>query len=123
MKEKLDIEKLYFGVKVIDFNTDKTKTINLFSINKVATSVAVYVKRRGTKTWKEHVENENFDPLRFCFGSVWGRVQYEMFVTDMFGKTEEKVDVYQMYVEPNRELLLDMVNRVSVSSARRYLKR
>lgn len=123
MKEKLDLEKLYFGVKIIDFNTGEIKTINLFKIGRVATSVAIYVKRRGTKAWKEQVENEHFDPLRFCFGDVWGRVEYEMIVTDMFGKAEEKVDVYRMYVEPNRELLLDMVNRVTVSSARRYLKR
>lgn len=123
MKEKLDIEKLYFGVKIIDLNTGEIRTINLFGIGRVAESVAVYVKRRNTKAWKEQVENEHFDPLFFCFGDVWSRVEYEMIVTDMFGKTEEKVDVYRMYVEPNRDLLLDMINRVTVSSARRYLKR
>lgn len=30
-------------------------------------------------------------------------------------------DLYQMYVEPNRELLLDLVSRVTKSSAKKYL--
>lgn len=96
----------------------KLETYNLFDFVKVRWSVAKYATMS-----EEERKSLLSDPLWFCFGDVAGRCEYEYIIRPMGSEEEDekKVDVYQMYVEPNAEYLMKIVNSVSVSSAKKYL--
>ena len=130
MEKKININKLYFGVKLFPMSyrskseRDKLKTYNLFDFGRVKWSVARYV----TMTDKER-KSLMSDPVHFCFGDVWSRTEFE-FIACPLPYTDEmtisnsgvKVDTYEMYVEPNKDYLMSLVNRVSPTSARMYLR-
>lgn len=122
ISHKIKLEDLYFGYKQFGMSYDNTntrsiKTYNLFDSSRVLRSVAMYVLMTPEQR-KERVK----DPLSWCFNDVWGRYEYEFMMSPLGGGGEpQKVDIYQMYVEPNRELLLDLVSRVTKSSAKKYL--
>ena len=116
-KQKLD--DLYFGVCTVDFNSKKIRSWNLFDNLRIKWSVACYV------TMSEQERKSLTDPFRFCFGDVWGRVQYEMQVAEMFAKNEndwQKTDVYTLFCEPNKDYLMSLVDSVSVNSAKEYIR-
>ena len=124
MKTKLNINNLYFGIKLFSLSYSskqerKLEAYNLFDFSRVKWSVARYV----TMT-KEEREVMLLDPIRFCFGDVWGRCEYEYLIRPMVGDDEDeiKTDVFQMYVEPNAEYLMGLVNRVTKTSAKDYLR-
>ena len=116
----MDIENLYFGIRLFDFNTGKLKTENLFQSLRVMRSVAIWL------TMPEELQKQR-DLVHFCFGDTRGHVEYEMYVRDMVVKSSErdkltKVDVYEMYVLPNADYLTSLVNSVSIKSAERWLR-
>ena len=129
MEKKTKIDDLYFGVKLFPMSyaskseLNKLKTYNLFEFGRVKWSVARY----ATMTDKEK-KSILSDPLRFCFGDVWSRTEFE-FIACPWPYTDEmtisnsgvKVDTWSLYVEPNADLLMEMVNSVSVPSAKKYL--
>ena len=130
MEKKININKLYFGVKLFPMSypskskLDKLKTYNLFDFGRVKWSVARYV----TMTDKER-KSLMSDPVHFCFGDVWSRTEFEFVACpwpytdkDTIENSGVKVDTYQMYVEPNADYLMSLVNRVSPTSARMYLR-
>lgn len=130
MEKKVKLDDLYFGVKLFPLSFDSQEgsknltTYNLFDFGRVKWSVA----RWATMNEKERKEIFS-DALKFCFGDVWSRCEYEFVVSPWGGLGENdkvvdvgtKVDTYQMYVEPNADLLMKMVNSVSVNSAKKYL--
>ena len=125
--KKMELDSLYFGVKVRDSNHgDELKTYNLFDIGGVKYSVARYVTM-GEKERKmiigegknEFVGNKD---LFFCFCDVWSRYEYEYDITRPGGSDGYKTDVYNMYVIPNADLLMKMVKSVSQKSAKEYLR-
>ena len=129
IKEKIKLDDLYFGVVLMPLSYSSKeqrtalKTYNLFDFSRVKFSVARWVTM--TKEEKKNI----VDPLRFMFGDVWSRAEYEFIVCpwpygdgDGEANNGQKVDTYRMYVEPNRELLLDLANRVTKSSARAYIR-
>lgn len=129
IREKIDINDLYFGVMICPMSylseSDRQRLVehNLFGSLRVKRSVAIYTKM--TKEERRRVS----DPLFFCFGDTWGRTEWEFIVCPWpykDGETVEsigrKVDVYTMYVKPNAGLLMDLVNRVTASSARAFLR-
>lgn len=124
----MKMEKLYFGVKVYDPNTNKLKTINLFGSQRIRQSVAILVKAlnepkptANDRFIKKNVRTPD-DMLSFCFADTRGRVEYEMNVSEPFHSFPlTKVDVWTMYVEPNKDILLDMVGGVSLGSAKKWL--
>ena len=131
MKEKVNINKLYFGIKLFSLSyaneNERTtlKTYNLFDFSRVKWSVARYV----TMSDKEK-KTLLSDPLHFCFGDVWGRTEFEFMVCpwpysdkDTIDNSGVKVDTFSLYVKPNEKLLMDMVNSVSIDSAKAYLKK
>ena len=63
-----------------------------------------------------------FDPLGFCFGDLRGHVEYEMQVGGVFQDKTSKLSLWDMYVVPNADLLMSMVNSVSVESCKEWLK-
>lgn len=123
---KDDLEKAYFGVVRFEPNSGEFETFNLFDSIRVQTSVAAWrvmdESPSGRKNKKWLLDN-NHDPLMYCFSDVRGRVEYEMWCQGAFDETTHKTDVYQMFVEPNRELLMNMVENMSISSCRRVLRK
>lgn len=121
IKDKIKLTDLCFGYKIYDlsYTSEKERKIsthNLFDSSRVLYSVAIWV------TMSEE-EKKKYDALSWCFSDVRGRSEYEFVMSPWAGGGEpQKVDIYQMYVEPNRELLLDLVSRVSKASAQAYLR-
>lgn len=128
IKAKMNINDLYFGVVMnqISYSSEEErgniKTYNLFDFSRVKLSVATYV------VLSEGMKNNLTSPLHFCFGDVYGRTEYEFIMCpwpyregEFVEQVGHKIDLFRMYVEPNSELLMDLVNRVTVSSARKYL--
>lgn len=131
MVKKVKLEDLYFGIKLYPMSYSskdelkELRTYNLFDFGRVKWSVAKW----ATMNDKEKKELWS-DPLMFCFGDVWSRCEYEFMVCPWGGLDENdkvtdvgiKVDTFEMYVKPNEKLLMEMVNSVSVNSARKYLR-
>lgn len=110
----ININDLYFGYKQFDFNTGELRTHNLFGSMRVLTSAALY-RTKGDKLQLE-------DPFSFIFGDTRGRCQYEFVISPWAGDGEEqKVDIFSMYVEPNKKYLMSLVDQVSISSCRKLL--
>lgn len=107
------ITDLYFGVCYWNPNEKRIVNANLFDFLKVQRDVAFYVINKDVRC----------DPLFRCFGSVWSRCQYELVVD---GSPEsgqpQKVDLYDLYVRPNREHLLDLVSQVSKYQAKKWIR-
>ena len=121
----MKINEAYFGVGTRDFNTGEMTFWNLFANGRVKWSVAKYITM--TNEMKKTLLS---DPLHFCFGDVQGRCEYEFVVCPWGGLDEndkvvdvgEKVDVFKMYVEPNADYLMKIVDSISVISAKEYLR-
>lgn len=116
-----DIKDLYFGCLNFNFNTKRFEEHNLFGSMRVLHSIAIY------KTRQEDLENNEwhlgeFDPLSFCFGDLRGHVEYEMQVGQVFGDETLKMSLWDLYVVPNADLLMDMVNSISIESCERWLE-
>lgn len=127
------IEDLYFGV-VSRAPNGGFEIVNLFDLGGVRLSVAAY----RAQLFKYH----DYDPLLACFNGVWSRCEYEMMLTGFptpytdsaddkdkmerfikwYNTNAQKFDLYRLYVEPNRDHLLSLVDSVSEASARYYLK-
>ena len=128
--KKINIDDLYFGVvlNVLSFSNSterkNLKTYNLFDFSRVKKSVAIYVLK-NEKQRKELLS----DPLHFCFGDTWGRTEFEFMVCPWPYRDDEKisdgekVDTWTLYVEPNADYLMSLVDSVSKKSAREYLKK
>lgn len=129
MSKKVSLDSLYFGVKLLPLcyssksERNELKTYNLFDFYGVKWSVAKYVSM--TPEERKLLSSE---PYMFCFGDVWGRTEYEFIINSWPYSDDDKisdgikVDTFQMYVEPNAEYLMSLVNSVSVSSAKAYLR-
>lgn len=124
MENKKNINDLYFGVVIPTEVGGKVKyrTENLFGSVRVKASVAKWA------TMKPEQRKEFSNPLFYLFGDTWSRVEWEYLVCPLITTTYkrerplEKVDIYKMYVQPNAELLLTMVENVTKSSAEEYLR-
>lgn len=117
MTKKLD--DLYFGVTVWDFNSKGPEAINLFGSCRVLASVASYAKM--SKEERKKLD----DPLRYCFGDTWGRVEWEFAFGSPFPKDFselQKLSVYEAFVEPNRKYLMSLVESVSEEEGKAYLR-
>jgi len=118
----MKIDDLYFGIVLIDFNTKQLTTQNLFDSLRVKRSIAIYVKQKAELT-----KRKDFDPLHFCFGDTQYRCEYETLyhVSEFPDKEGDKIiktDVYEMYVKPNADYLMSLVESVSEKEAAKWLK-
>ena len=116
-----NIKDLHFGCMNYDLNQKKLVYFNLFSSMRVLYSIAIYKTRQDELLSEEWIGGE-FDPLRFCFGDLDGHVEYELQVGGAFEDKTEKKSLWDMYVVPNEELLMDMVDEVSVESCNEWLE-
>ena len=128
VKDKLALDDLYFGVVISSSSWNNHQnprgltTVNLFDSSRVKSSVARWVLMSPE-------EKKTHDLLHWCFFDVCGRCEYEFVICpwggldkdDKAAEVGQKVDTWRMYVEPNAELLEDLVSRVTQSSAKRYL--
>ena len=110
------MNELYFGIMQCDLNSKELRSSNLFNSYRVLRSVALYV------TKKDELEYAKDDPLRFCFGDTAGRYEYEMSIGDLSGNNLKKYDIYTLYVEPNSDLLMKIVEDVDIDDAKRWLR-
>ena len=121
IKDKISIDSLYFGYKLYEVSYASGKerkivTYNLFDSSRVLRSVAMWVLM-------PEEEKKKHDALSWCFCDTRGGCEYEFMMSPWVGGGEpQKVDIWTMYVEPNKELLLDLVSRVTPNSARTYLR-
>ena len=121
IKDKIKLTDLYFGYRnyAMSYTSGeerKITTYNLFDSTRVLRSVAMWALMPDE-------EKKKHDALSWCFSDVRGRAEYEFMMSPWAGGGEEqKVDIYQMYVEPNKELLLDLISRVTPNSAQAYLR-
>lgn len=121
IKDKIKITDLYFGYRNYAMSCTSNEgrqieTMNLFGSARVLRSVALWVLM-------PEEEKRRHDPLSWCFMDVRGRAEYEFMMSPWVGGGEEqKVDIWDMYVVPNGELLIDLISRVTPNSARAYLR-
>lgn len=116
----MEIEDLEFNVMIQDGawvkgQKVKLRKFNVFHSHRVMLSVAMWVAGKAP---------ENSDFLHWCFGDLAHRTEYEMIVSSWppAENSEDKFDVFTLYIEPNAKLLKEMVDKVSVSSAKNWLK-
>lgn len=117
----MKIEEAFFGIMRPNFNhNSELEPDNLFNSMRVLRSVALYRS-------KPQLCSTDSDPLFFCFGETSGRAEYEWVVSPFIPvpgpATEKKVDVYNMYVRPNKKYLMDLVHSISVNSCKEWLKK
>ena len=125
----MKLNDLYFGVKLMPLSYGSQeerislKTYNLFDLSKIKWSVARWV------TMSDEEKKSITSPLHFIFGDVWGRAEYEFIVCPWpYGDGEgvsdngQKVDTFMMYVEPNREYLMSLIEQVDEADCKKYLK-
>lgn len=113
----MKITDLDFGYMQFDPNTGELTRHNIFSNVSVMRSVAQWVTMSSSR------RKAGLDPISFCFIDYWSRCQYEFVIKPWVGEGEEqKVDIWTMYVVPNKDILFDMIDKVSVNSAREWLR-
>lgn len=116
----MKIDDLEFNVMIQDGNWTrgqriKLRKFNVFHSTRVMRSVAMWVAGKVPK---------DRDFLHWCFGDLAYRTEYEVVVSSWppVENSEDKFDVYTLYIEPNAKLLREMVDKVSVNSAKNWLK-
>ena len=132
IKDEIALDKLFFGVKLypMSYTSEARRrelaTYNLFDFGRVKHSVALWVTMKPEEKSRK---KDLHDQLMWCFGDVWGRTEFEFMISpwpykegDTVDNVAVKIDTFSLYVEPNGELLMGLVNQVSVSSAKAYLK-
>lgn len=125
----MQLDELYFGIKLPPLSWknraewERLETYNLFDCSRIKQSIAIY------KTMGDEQRRELSSPLNFCFGDVWGRCEYEMVICPWpIGNDETvsecgiKVDLFEMYVKPNKDYLMKLVDSVDEKDCKRYLK-
>lgn len=119
MRSKID--DLYFGIKYWEFNSKKLVETNLFKCGRIKWNLAKYITIKNDEKKSKMYKID--DPLLFIFGDVWSRCEWEFLVGGLFNEENvEKQSVYDMYVKPNRDILLSMVDEITLRDAKRYLK-
>lgn len=116
----MKLKDLKFNYMQFDPNTGELTQHNLFDSSRVKYSVARW------KTMSPKVKRQiKSDVLHYCFFDTCGRCEYEFLIEPWsFAKEakQQKVDIWTMYVEPNADLLVGMVDSVSIASCREYIK-
>lgn len=113
--DKIPLTSLYFGIRRYNFNNKELEINNLFASTRVLHSIAKYL------TLDDKIL-EGVDPLSFCFGDTRGHVEYEFLALGMFSDKLEQVDTWTMYVVPNADYLMSLVNSVDKKDAKKWLE-
>jgi len=111
------VQDLYFGVLCPNSQGELiTAPVNLFDIAHTRYYAAKFriAQAKGEKI--------DIDPAMYVFGDVWSRCEYEMLVSPLFRGEQIKVDLYQLYVVPQREILFKMIDECSVNSCKQYIR-
>ena len=110
------VDDLYFGIKYWDFNDKCLKDANLFDCCHIREMAARYIINKARGQLDDYAKDE---PLMYIFGDVWSRCEWEFAIRGIVDDDNDskKVDVFSLYVKPNKRLLLDMINDVSLNNA------
>ena len=62
--------------------------------------------------------------LSWCFGDLRGATEFEVIVSSwpVSEGTEKKCSAYELYIEPNEAILRELVGRIQVKDAKKWLK-
>lgn len=116
------IQDLYFGVICPDWLVAKggRGVVNLFDLCGIRYYAARYRLRESGCGFNRAICG---DPLFFVFGDVWSRCEFEFVINSFPEKGEgSKMSIFDMYVTPNKQLLLNMIDECSEGSARTYIR-
>lgn len=114
----MKITDLSFKYKQFDDHGELIER-ELFYNLRIMRSIALYIK--FDKKYRDGGEIE--DPLFYCFNDCWAKCEYEVVLSPWVGEGEPtKQSVYDLYIKPNKELFMGMVNSVSKNSAIKYLR-
>lgn len=98
----------------MEFHRQEITFVNAFDFYRVKWAVAHYVA---------YPEKREGDWLFSCFYDFQGKCEFEYLLMGLSGKgTPKKVDIWTMYIEPNRDILYDIVHSISKNSALEYLR-
>lgn len=126
MKKLKDLE-----YNVCRWNHGKIETFNVFQHSGVLLSAAKYRLGEFDKFQKEWHKGEDrdywHDLAMWLFGDLWSRYEYEFGFGDAFKKDDgswegEKTDIYTVFCEPNIKLLKSMIDEVSLTSCKEYVR-
>ena len=112
----MKIDEAYFGVMLPEHSgptkgNTRLRLYNIFDHQDVRRAISIY------KTGDIMID----DPLFFCFAGFWKRSQYEYRISDGF-RTPIKIDVYDLYIEPNKEYLLKIIDLIDKKDCKKWLK-
>lgn len=94
------------------------KFINVFKHPNVAWWVA---KWRTSKAFRDSYRQH--DPFFCCFCDFWSRAEFELVVQGFLSNDEgHKMDVYEMFLKPNKIAIWQIIESISVNSCREYLR-
>lgn len=110
----MNLDELYFGACRIGFDSNEIETFNIFDSLAVRHSIAM---------WFVYPElHKDRDLISWIFIHYKGKIEEEFEVKSLFSKQEGiKTDVYDMYIEPNREYLTSLINKVSIADCKAFL--
>lgn len=101
-------------VAMVDFRHPDITFVNAFDFMRVRWAVAHYVA---------YPERRRGDWLEECFYDFRGKCEFEYLLMGLSGQGEpKKVDIWTMYIEPNRDILYEIVHSISRNSALQYLR-
>lgn len=113
----MKIQELYFGVILPSTNQGASSLpVNLFDLGYIRYYAAKYLIEKK----KENCIIKN--PVFYIFNDVWCRSEYEFVVRALGGVQEIKIDLFSLYVIPNRKRLFEMIEECSLNSARQYIR-
>lgn len=112
----MKLDEAYFGITLINHSgptngPTQFETYNIFDNIEVRRSICIY------KVRKIQVD----DPLFFCFNSFWSRSQYEFYISDGYRDIVKK-DAYSLFIEPNEEYLMKVVDIINLNDCKKWLK-
>lgn len=127
IQDNLDFNDLKFYVSRPCFDHKKVERWNIFDHFGVKWAVAKYIIM-SDKERQRLFEEGRHSALLWCFGDYWSRTEYEMIISPWPYKNEQelaekatKYDIYTLYIEPNEELLMEMIHSVNKETAKKWL--
>lgn len=123
-KDSLPLEKAKFCVPKWDFNRHTVEPFNIFEDIRILLSVASFKTGLFDLLYPSEEERKEHW-LRWCFGDTWGRVQYNLLISDPVpaeGDKPEEVHIFDCFIKPNEELLFALVESISTKSCEQWLE-
>lgn len=111
----MKLSDAHFGVVMVQYGSQEMTEVNIFDFGSIKWAVANYIaypEKRLPGDWLSH-----------CFFDCRGKCEFEFLLMGRDGRGEpKKVDIWTMYIEPNRRVLYDIVQSISKTSCLQYIR-